>query len=150
MNHREARRLLSPLLDGEVPPRKEAALRAHLERCPACRRIRRQLEAAEGLLRGLPASFIPLDAGPGGEARLRGLARWGRPARREPAWRPTAVGALAAAAALLVLVWWGPPPAAPPEAPPQPSRVVLAAQMPSSFLAPSLEAPASLPYTLRR
>ena len=150
MKHREARRLLSPLLDGDLPRAAEAALRAHLERCPACRRILRQLEAAEGLLRGLPACLTPLDPSPSGEARLRALARWARPAPREPAWRPTAVGALAAAAALAVLVWLEPQPGEPPETSPLPSRVVLAAQMPFSFLAPSLEAPASLPYTLRQ
>lgn len=77
MIHPVARRLLPRLLDGELPPSREAALLRHLERCGRCRRARAELELAEGLLRRLPAALVPLEASAEAEERLRALARWG-------------------------------------------------------------------------
>ncbi len=102
MNHEIAERLLPSLPDGLLPPRTEAAVRAHAAECPDCRRSLSELEAIDALLRRLPASVVPRRWTPAGEARLAALARWaGAPAPRRdgrPAW--PALAAFAAGACL--------------------------------------------------
>jgi len=75
--HPVARRLLPRLLDGDLPPSRQAALLRHLEGCRRCRRARAEFELSEALLRRLPAALVPLVATPEAEERLRALARWG-------------------------------------------------------------------------
>jgi anti-sigma factor RsiW len=150
VTHRSTRRLLSALLDDELAAAEEAAVRTHLESCRRCRRTLSELEAAEALLCRIPASLIPLDWNPGSEARLLALARWSPAPPRHPAWPLPALGALAAAAALVLVVWSGPQPEALLESGSSPSRAVVVARIPSSFLLPSLEATgAAVPYTWR-
>jgi len=163
VNHRRARRRLSALLDGELAPAERLAVDGHLDRCSRCRRELAELWAAEALLRRLPATVVPLDAGPLGTGRLALLARWAPPPREDPGWRRaglaglTGLGVLSTAAALLmVLALSYPPGIIGPAEPAAPAMgrggrgVEVAARMPSSFLVPNLEASGGLAYTWRR
>jgi RNA polymerase sigma-70 factor (ECF subfamily) len=151
VTHRCARRLLAGLPDGLLAPAEERGVRAHLDGCRRCRRRLREFEASEALLRRIPASFIPLDAGGVGHERLQALARWA-PAPPARWTRPLpALGACTAAAlAIGVMVLVGPAPAAGPlEAPSR--RLVVASRSPSSFLAPAVGASATaVPYSWRQ
>ncbi len=62
-----ARELLSPYLDGELESAEQVLLSSHLRSCSACRRELAELEAALGILRGLPE----LAPAHGFSARLR-------------------------------------------------------------------------------
>ena len=79
-----ARRLLPDLVDGCLHRSVEARVRGHTQGCARCRRILRELEESERLLRELPAVLAPLDESRTAEARLVRLARW---ARNPPATR---------------------------------------------------------------
>ncbi len=109
MNHRKARRLLACLPDRTLPAPVEAAVRDHAGGCPVCRRELRELEAAEHLLRRLPAGLLPREATPAAERRLAGLARWARPAPSHWAERLglQAAGALAGAALIALVITMG-------------------------------------------
>jgi anti-sigma factor RsiW len=100
MIHWTARRWLPDLVDGCLDPSVEARMRGHTQGCARCRRILRELEESERLLRELPAVLAPLDESRAAEARLVGLARWAP--EPPPLWperlRTSALGALAAAA----------------------------------------------------
>jgi anti-sigma factor RsiW len=100
MIHFTARGLLPDLVDGGLHRSVEVRVRGHTQGCARCRRILRELEESERLLRELPAVLAPLDESRTAEARLVGLARWAPdPA---PLWperlRTSALGAAAAAA----------------------------------------------------
>ena len=100
MIHFTARRLLPDLVDGCLHRSVEVRVRGHTQGCARCRRILRELEESERLLRELPAVLAPLDESRTAEARLVGLARWAPdPA---PLWperlRTCGLGAAAAAA----------------------------------------------------
>jgi anti-sigma factor RsiW len=107
MKHRWAWRLIPALLEGTLAAPVEAAARAHVEKCPRCRRELDELAAVEALLARLPASLVPVEPTAGAHARLTGLARWA-PLRDPPlAWRESglpAIGAVAAAAVFSLLV----------------------------------------------
>jgi len=100
MIHWTARRWLPDLVDGCLDPSVEARMRGHTQGCARCRRILRELEESEQLLRELPAVLAPLDESRAAEARLVGLARWAP--EPPPLWperlRTSALGALAVAA----------------------------------------------------
>lgn len=55
MRCQDARQLLSVLQDGELAPELQNRLMAHLEACPECMAGYGQLQAAWGVLDGLPA-----------------------------------------------------------------------------------------------
>lgn len=151
MRHRAARRRLPGLLDGLLSPNEERSVRRHLGECRRCRRRLGEFEASEALLRCIPASLIPLDAGGAGHERLRALARWA-PAPR-PRWARSlpALGVCTAAAlAILAMVSIGPaePAGSLDESP---RGLVVASRSPSSFLAPAVGASATaVPYSWRQ
>jgi anti-sigma factor RsiW len=135
--HLRARRLLPALFDGTLPAPREAAVRAHAERCRRCRRVQAELEACEVLLGELPASLVPRDASPQAAARLGGLARWAPvppPSLAERLGIP-AVGAVAAGAMLALVLTQSGLVGAPA---PGPEEVTLAsAVLPDSQLLPT-------------
>ena len=100
MIHWTSRRLLPDLVDGGLHESVEARVRGHTQGCARCRRILRELEESEQLLRELPAVLAPLDESRAAEARLVGLARWAP--EPPPLWperlRTSALGAFAVAA----------------------------------------------------
>lgn len=106
MIHWSARRLLPDLVDGGLCAAVAVRVRGHSQGCARCRRILRELEESEQLLRELPAVLAPLDGSRAAEARLVGLSRWAP----EPAsvWpervRTSAIGAFAAAAAVVLVM----------------------------------------------
>lgn len=67
--------LLSALLDGELTPRKEQGVRAHLEGCPDCRRELGLIGEARKLVRDLPPVDPPFGLF---ERMLRSRNRWAR------------------------------------------------------------------------
>jgi anti-sigma factor RsiW len=75
--HLRARTLLHRLPDDTLPPEVEIELRAHVASCARCRRRLHEIQISEDLLRRLPPSIVPLEAG-GRDAyvRLAALARW--------------------------------------------------------------------------
>jgi anti-sigma factor RsiW len=93
--------MLPDLLDRSLPPAREAAVRAHAERCGRCRRRLAELELCDRLVARLPLGVIPLTAG---DERLAGLARWAfvRAPRRRVGLEGLAVTAAAAALAGIV------------------------------------------------
>ena len=104
MRHRAARRRLAQLMDGTLAHGVEAAVRAHVERCPTCAERLAEFEACERLLARLPHGLIPLVASAAEEQRLAGLARWRLPPppRRRPAQELAALSLAAAAIACVV------------------------------------------------
>jgi anti-sigma factor RsiW len=107
--HWKARRLLAAVLDHTLPAPREAAVRDHAERCPACARALAELQGAERLLLQLPASLLPRAASAADEARLSRLAGWARPG--PPHWAERlglqTVGALAGAALIALVITMG-------------------------------------------
>ncbi len=108
MNHWRARWQLPDLVEGALPARQERKVRRHVAECPRCAKALRRLELADGLLRRLPASLVPLTDGPEATARLATLAQWRRPQPARPAYGSPygpipAAGALAAAVVVLAL-----------------------------------------------
>ncbi|MEN8184651.1 MAG: zf-HC2 domain-containing protein [Myxococcota bacterium] len=106
MIHWKAQRRLVELVDGVLSPTEAARVRGHVQGCARCRRLMRELEASEGLLRSLPPSLLPREASAAADARLAALARWA--ADPEPVWRErfgaSAIGAFAAAAGLALVL----------------------------------------------
>lgn len=60
MNCAKAHRLISPHLDGELPPPELAALVAHLQACPACLAAESELRGQRQLFAGLPRFAAPV------------------------------------------------------------------------------------------
>jgi anti-sigma factor RsiW len=106
MIHWSARRLLPDLVDGCLEPGVEARVRGHWQGCARCRRILRELEESEQLLRELPVVLAPLEESRASEARLVGLARWApEPVATWPdRLRTSAIGGVAAAAAVVLFL----------------------------------------------
>ncbi len=95
-------RLLSELLDGELPPDRRPEVEAHLEACASCRSAletwsRIGVEAVDVLRGAIPRT--PLRPEPAAARRAAPRARHRPPASPRPAWVP-----LAAAAAILLAV----------------------------------------------
>lgn len=76
MRHGRARRLLTRLVDGGLPPGTRGEVRAHLRGCPRCRRRLREHQAVEALVRLLPPSLVPRESSPSAQLRLWALACW--------------------------------------------------------------------------
>ncbi len=100
------RRLLSLSWDRPLDGAEEKALQAHLDRCPACRSFREDLER---VLPGLEKASLP-GTDP---SRLAALVSASLPGRRKPirgirTWGFAAAGALAAAALLFFFLVPGP------------------------------------------
>ena len=157
MKHHSARGRLAELVDGSLAPAEERAVSAHAAACTSCARTLRQHRRVESLLRSLPASLVPLEASSAAEVRLRALARWSTRTEEGAGWLRSpafpAAGILAAAAAFAAVLWVTPlAPDHPERTAPSVfhSRVVVAATMPASFLVPSLEAQAAVPYRWRQ
>ena len=100
MNCEQALELISAMLDGELSPEEDAALQAHLELCPDCKRLADSLRGMDALLSSLeepaPKSLkqgvlYRIDQASGKAKKPR---RWFGPG--------TAIGAVAAALVLLV------------------------------------------------
>ncbi len=106
MKHREARKLLSTLLDGTLPAAREAEVRAHVDDCARCRATLEEHEATEALLARLPLALVPLEASVHADARLASLARWA--AAPVLSWQERvglqAIGAFAAALILAAVI----------------------------------------------
>ena len=104
LEHARTASRLPDLLQGDLAPRVEARLRAHVGRCERCTRRLARLERAETLLARMPRLLFPLEAGATTAGRLRTLAQWGeRPDVRSPYGPMPAASALAMAALLVVL-----------------------------------------------
>ena len=136
MNHFRARRLLPDLLDGVLPARTEAMVRAHASECPSCARALAEFEASEQLLGQLPISLLAVEDDELTTRRLESLARWAPDPI--PTWRErlgmTAIGGFACAAFVMVMLssaGWLPVP----EGQDQPPMTV-AAVIPDSALMP--------------
>jgi anti-sigma factor RsiW len=152
MRHGRARRRLPALLDGLLRPAEEAKLNAHLEGCRRCRRTLAEHQAAESLLRAVPAGMLPLAASHDTDGRLQALARWAPPRRSEPplGWQLPAFGALGATLAVWGMVGLGPSMSTRGTEPSM-RALVVAARMPLTFGAVDLVASAApIPYTLRQ
>lgn len=76
MRHWKAKRLLPALPDGMLDEVTEADLEVHVASCARCRRLRRDFERAESLLRRMPTSLLPLESSPLSYGRLVSLSRW--------------------------------------------------------------------------
>ena len=102
MRHGPARRRLSQLLDGTLPPALEQAVRGHAARCGRCTRQLAELELCDGLVARLPLGVVPLVVPSYGDRRLERLARWGAPpSPHSRLWLGLEGVAVAAAAAAL-------------------------------------------------
>jgi hypothetical protein len=132
----------SRLLGAEQPARPAAAVREHLEQCPACRAWHRRLVQLEGQIPQLPVppseargrlvrQFLEAgaaDAAGPPPAREPAAPAWARlrlalarPGAKERALRKLALAfALAAALAAFALGWWAWPHQQPPVTPPGP------------------------------
>lgn len=100
-----ARRLISPFLDGELVGEDRTAFQAHVDFCPACRRV---LADEEAVVDAVRRAIVRAQAPPELRARIESLMA--APSRRVPrAWIAAAAIALAAAGGWLAHV----------EAPPQ-------------------------------
>ena len=105
MRHGSARRRLSQLLDGTLPPALEQAVRSHAAHCGPCGRQLAELELCDRLVADLPLGVVPLGAPKYGELRLERLARWGAPPAHPRRWlEGVAVAAAAAALAGVVAI----------------------------------------------
>jgi anti-sigma factor RsiW len=112
VNHLRARRLLSALPDGTLPPATEAELRTHAAACQRCQRILADYEAMDRFLRSFPERLVPPIASNEAEGALRLLARWAGPLRA-PWFERVPIhplGAVVTAAALLLGVFLLTPP----------------------------------------
>jgi anti-sigma factor RsiW len=90
-------------LDGELEPIAAAAVREHCDRCPACGRVWRELEAVWAVIASAPEPSPSRPVWPAVRARLTApVSRW---------WRLSYVGGAVAATAagLLLGLWFGHP-----------------------------------------
>lgn len=76
MKHRNARKLLTTLLDRTLPAAREAEVRAHMDDCARCRAELDEHQAADTLLGRLPLALVPREASRAADMRLASLARW--------------------------------------------------------------------------
>ena len=102
--HWKAYRNLPALLDGGLRERDELDLRVHVASCARCRRVLRELELAEALVRRIPTSILPLEASPASYGRLTSLSRWSaEPELPDPErWRLSLLGAASVVAIYFV------------------------------------------------
>lgn len=109
MSHRTARSLLPALLDQSLPARREAEVRAHVERCARCADALAELEACEALVRALPSALVPLENDAHSERRLAALARWAsdQPMPWSTRFGLRAMGAFAAGLLLVLVISMG-------------------------------------------
>jgi anti-sigma factor (TIGR02949 family) len=92
-----ARRLVSPYLDGELVGEDRTAFRAHVDFCPACRRV---LADEEAVVDAVRRAVVRPQAPPGVRARVEALMA--APGRRTAwAWIAAAAVALAAVGAAI-------------------------------------------------
>jgi anti-sigma factor RsiW len=77
MRHRLARRHLSDLVDGALPPALAEAVRQHAHACARCERHLAELALCERLVAALPLGTT--FAAPAANRRLYRLARWAPP-----------------------------------------------------------------------
>ncbi|MBK8915626.1 MAG: zf-HC2 domain-containing protein [Phycisphaerales bacterium] len=119
---------LSAWLDGELPPQREAELRAHLDDCHACRALAEDLRRTSRMLADLPVAAAP----PGLLERVLREAGSAQPPRSHPAIRRTlwlrVLQVSASAAALLITAvaartFWLQPVNAPITAPASPPAI---------------------------
>lgn len=112
MIHLRARRQLAALHDGTLPAEHAVRVRAHAERCERCSRILADFRLMDGLLRSVPAPFLPADGSARAELRLGFLARLA--ARSRGPWFERLpihpLGAVTTAVALLIAVFLLTPP----------------------------------------
>jgi hypothetical protein len=139
---------LSALLDGELPPERETALRAHVEGCAACARRLAELGRVDLALSSTPLPAVPAqlrarleqriaaDAAPAERASRGGPGRAAPPRRR--LYVPAA-GLAAAAAAALYLVLRPDEPSLPGAGPAQPPVAVIEPVAPAPAPAPPAE-----------
>lgn len=74
--HWRAARLLPQLPDDTLPTSTELELRVHIASCARCRARLHRIQLSEDLLRRIPPSIVPVEAGPAAYARLLALSRW--------------------------------------------------------------------------
>ena len=85
MRHGKAKRLLTALPDRLLAQQPELDLCVHVASCARCRRLLREIELSESLLRTMPSSILPLEPSPVSYGRLVSLSRWAPdPAPRAP------------------------------------------------------------------
>lgn len=71
LGHSEAQALFAPLVDRELEPGEEAALRSHLDACAECRQGWERYERAVALVRGVARERAPKDFAVGVVRRVR-------------------------------------------------------------------------------
>ena len=98
MNHESYEILISAQLDGALSPEEEAQLEKHLASCPACRRVRAELEGVHALLLGAAAPTPPQFS----DRILSGLAA--QEQRKRPPLLRRAAPFLASAAVLALVL----------------------------------------------
>lgn len=106
MNCRQARELLSPYIDGELPAAERAQLEDHLEQCEDCRSELGELRALVDVLGSLPEEPLPEGFAEALHGRITRRHRWPRLARLvpgRPSFRPGWVQALAVACLVVFL-----------------------------------------------
>lgn len=123
MNCHQARDLLSPYIDGELPAAERAHLEQHLEQCEDCRSELAELQALVDALGSLPEEPLPAGFGEALHGRLTRRSWWPRLARLLPSRvpsHPAWAHALAVACLVVFLVssltavagmgrgWWVP------------------------------------------
>jgi len=142
MMHWSVKRRLSAYLDDELTTDEAHHVRSHLDRCAQCRHRFREIQAAESLLRRMPASLVPERWSIATELGLRVAAGLPQPFRSDPA-NGMAIRAAAATlsmAVMLLLVTVGPLSVSRPE--PRSSIGMLgSAERESSILATHYEPP---------
>lgn len=85
MMHWRVRRQLSAYLDDELTTDEANHIRIHLSHCVKCRHQFREIQAAESILRRMPASLIPERWTLAADLRLRTAAGLPRVVRSDPA-----------------------------------------------------------------
>lgn len=101
LNCGEALELISAELDGELTPQQKAALEKHLNSCPTCRDLQRDLEAIHRELADIAAAPVPppVDLQPAIMAQIRAE---GHPIpQKKPGWKLRLAVAAVFAAVLL-------------------------------------------------
>ena len=83
--HWHVRRQLSAYLDDELTTDESNHIRDHLGQCVKCRHRFREIQAAESLLRRMPASLVPQQWSFTAELRLRSAAGLSPMLRADPA-----------------------------------------------------------------
>ena len=76
MMHWKAKHLVPSLLDGTLDEDIDLDLRVHVASCARCRRMKREYEFSESLLRRLPTALLPIEYSSTSYGRLVSLSRW--------------------------------------------------------------------------